>query len=60
MRIGIIGGGAAGLFCALIAKLRIIYFYFKDYEINSYDELHNLLSKENLINCLKNISKNKY
>jgi len=37
-----------------------LYFYFKDCEINSYDELHNLLSKESLINILKEIGKNKY
>ena len=37
-----------------------LYFYFKDYEINSYDELHKLLSKESLINILKEIGKRKY
>ena len=37
-----------------------LYFYLKDYEINSYDELHNLLSKESLINILKEIGKRKY
>jgi hypothetical protein len=37
-----------------------LYFYFKDYTINSYDELHKLLSKESLINILTNIGKMKY
>lgn len=37
-----------------------LYFHLKNYEINSYDELHNLLSKESLINILKQLSKNKY
>jgi len=37
-----------------------LYFYTKDLEINSYDELHKLISKESLINILENIGKNKY
>lgn len=40
--------------------INYLYFHFKDYEINSYNELHNLLSKESLINILKDIGKNKY
>lgn len=37
-----------------------IYFYLKNIEINSYEELHNLLSKQSLINILKEIGKSKY
>ena len=37
-----------------------LYYHFKDYEINSYDDLHNLLSKKSLINVLKDIAKKKY
>ena len=37
-----------------------MYFYLKEYEINSYDELHNLLSKQSLIKILKEIGKRKY
>lgn len=37
-----------------------LYFYFKDYEINSYNELNKLLSKESLIKILKEIGKIKY
>ena len=37
-----------------------LYFYFKDLEINSYEELHNLLSKESLINILEDLGKKKY
>ena len=37
-----------------------LYFYFKNYEINSYKDLHNLLTKESLINILENIGKRKY
>ena len=37
-----------------------LYFHIKDYEINSYNELHNLLSKESLISILKEIGKRKY
>lgn len=37
-----------------------LYFYFKDLEINSYEELHKLLSKESLINILENLGKKKY
>lgn len=45
---------------ALDEVINDLYFYLKDYEINSYDELHNLLSKESLINILKEIGKRKY
>lgn len=37
-----------------------LYFHFKDYEINSYDRIHNLLSKESLIKILKEIANKKY
>jgi hypothetical protein len=37
-----------------------LYFHFKSYEINSYEQLHNLLSKKSLINILKELGKNKY
>lgn len=37
-----------------------MYFHFEDYSINSYDQLHKLLSKESLIKILKEIGKNKY
>ena len=37
-----------------------LYFHFKDMQITSYNELHNLLSKESLINTLKEIGKAKY
>lgn len=37
-----------------------LYSYFKDYNINSYEQLHSLLSKESLIEILKEIGKNKY
>ena len=37
-----------------------LYFYFKDLEINSYEELHNLLSKDSLINILEDLGKKKY
>ena len=37
-----------------------LYFHLKNYEINSYEELDKLLSKESLIDILKNISNNKY
>ena len=32
-----------------------LYFHFKNYEINSYKQLHNLISKESLIKILKEI-----
>ena len=34
-----------------------LYFYFKDYQIDSYHQLHELLSKESLIDILKRLSK---
>lgn len=37
-----------------------LYFHLKNHEINSYTELHNLLSKESLVKILKDISINKY
>lgn len=37
-----------------------LYSYFRNYEINSYEDLHDLLSKKSLINVLKEIGKNKY
>ncbi len=37
-----------------------LYFHLKNCEINSYEKLHKLLSKESLINILKEIGKNKY
>ena len=36
------------------------YFHFKNIEINSYNQLHNLLSKESLINTLKEIGNKNY
>lgn len=36
-----------------------MYFYTKDLEINSYDELHKLLSKKSLIKILEDIAKNR-
>lgn len=36
-----------------------LYFYTKDLTINSYEELHKLLSKESLINMIENIAKSK-
>ena len=36
-----------------------MYFHFKDLTINSYEELHNLLSKQSIINILKEIAKKK-
>lgn len=37
-----------------------LYFHLKNLQINSYQELHNLLSKESLINILKELGENKY
>ena len=37
-----------------------LYFHYKNYEINSYNELYNLLSKESLIKVLEEIGKSKY
>ena len=37
-----------------------LYFYTKDLEINSYDELHKLLSRDSLIDILEKLGKNKY
>ena len=36
-----------------------LYFYTKDLEINSYSELHNLLSRDSIINIIESIAKNK-
>ena len=36
-----------------------LYFFTKDLEINSYDELHKLLSKDSLIDILEKIAKSK-
>ena len=36
-----------------------LYFYTKDLEFNSYDELHKLLSKESLIQIIEDIAKTK-
>ena len=37
-----------------------LYFFTKDLKINSYDELHKLLSRDSLIDILERLGKNKY
>ena len=37
-----------------------LYFYTKDLELNSYEELHELLSNESLIEMIEKIAKEKY
>jgi predicted transcriptional regulator len=37
-----------------------LYFHTKDLELNSYEELHELLSNESLIEMIEKIAKEKY